>query len=453
MANLYLFGYQKPFVTLGLPLPGVNTKLIEGKWILLAHGGRGSGKSMGGAFKAALYGLLFPGARITVTAPTYRMLADYTLEALFEVFGILGLKPRVHYEYIKNEKIVNLLSTGSKYFLISTDNPEVARGGNLAAFWMDEARESPYTAFTNLSLSLRQGGYPHMGWITTTPVGRLQWIYDTFFTKKREGFNSLTFAAPTRENPFPLPDGMTPDEALAAGKGGGQLLYEANVELLGGANSPLARQELGGEFVVAEGLVFPQFRPDYHVKPVVAWPIKPRYVLAGIDFGWSAETAILVEGYTPIDTQRGYRFLMNEFYETHVTQHELVEVCKLIMKKYNASLFPCDSADPQAISFLRANGIPAYGVKKRNTVVFRKAICSAALLPGEEQLFFVAPHLKDWRIEIENYTESPEREGVNPSEKPRQLHDHMMDAWGYAELAIERFYVTRDQRQKIFLEL
>ena len=70
----------------------------------------------------------------------------------------------------------------------------------MAWFWMDEGAESTGEAFEILQGCLRQAGYPHQAWITSTPKGH-NWLYQKVMTGNPD-YKMITCS--TREN-FLLP--------------------------------------------------------------------------------------------------------------------------------------------------------------------------------------------------------------------------------------------------------
>ena len=160
-----------------------------------AVAGIGSGKTLGGADKTTLYIADNAGAPMMVTAPTYKMLTDATLVSLEQELSKLG---RNFYTLNKAEMTIQT-RTGSKILLRSTDNPDSLRGPNLAAIWMDEAAQSSEEAFKILQGRLREPGYPHQLWITTTPKG-FNWVYHEFAKEQREDYKLHHW--PTWRNPY-----------------------------------------------------------------------------------------------------------------------------------------------------------------------------------------------------------------------------------------------------------
>lgn len=417
---------------------------------LLAHGGRGSGKSKGGAIRGVTYAVSWPGSLGIVTAPTYNLLHDSTVPVLFETLEQFGLVPEIGYTYNRTREEVVLPGFRSKILLRTTEKPERLRGMNAAWFWMDEPRDSPLLAFQNLQATLRQQGYPHQGWCTTTPVGKRHWTYGVFYREKAsmEGYldhlnitadagsaRYVAYPARTRENPF-----------------GGQQLYD-QLAATYGPDSLFSKQELEGDFVLMEGLVYSGWNPAKHVKPRSEWPSQPSQIsriIAGVDFGFRNPSAIVVEGLDKANR----RYLIHEFYQSGLSESELVMEAAKIGQRFKVQLFICDSADPGWIKALRRGGLPARAVKKKtigspNNPSSGIAMCSLALRredPVYGQMFYVDPGCENFRREIESYVWDEARLDLNPREVPRKFGDHLMDAWRYAETTIGRIWDPEAER-------
>ena len=448
--QIQLFGWQGPgprgFVNFGT----ANEAKVE-EWAdylyLLAHGGRGSGKSKAGAIRAVRYMLAWPGSLGVVTAPTYDMLHSSTLIVFMETLDQFGFVRDQDYVYNHTREEIVLRPVNSKVIFRTTEKPERLRGMSIAWFWMDEPRESPLVAFQNLQACMRQQGYPHQGWCTTTPVGKRHWTYGMFYrraaaregylaehglTERVEGARFVAYPARTRDNPF-----------------GGEALYQQMIATYG-EDSAAMRQEMNGEFVLMAGLVYDGWNPARHVLPKKDWPGRPEKIIAGVDFGFRNPSAIIVEG---LDRQYR-RYLLRELYRPGLSEQELVREASALGKQYGIQLFICDSADPGWIKALRRGGLPARAVKKKtvgspNNPSSGIALCSLTLrrtLDDGSGMFFVDPACENFRREIESYVWDEAKLDMNLKEVPRKYGDHLMDAWRYAETTIARLWDREAER-------
>ena len=183
--------------------------------------GIGSGKTFGGAVKGC--SLALPGTLGLVAAPTYPMLRDATLRAYQE---ILGNTMELH----KGE-MLGKLANGAEILFRSADNPDRLRGPNLHWAHLDEGALCPPGTWEVIIGRLRADGGAGPCFVTSTPKGR-NWLY------KHAGEMRI-FRAHTRDNPYLSREFVDSLEASYTGK--------------------FAAQELAGEFVAFEGLVYDEF--------------------------------------------------------------------------------------------------------------------------------------------------------------------------------------------------
>lgn len=415
-------------------------KLVRERLILLAAGGVGSAKSFGGAIRLVRYIAENPGAHLVVGAPTFPMLERATQPAIFTAFRNAGWESNVHYDYIKNRETITFWNECIVWFA-TTEHPERLAGPTLAAVWLDESKDSPEVAFTNLLERVRQPGYPLQFWMTTTPKGRLHYLYKHFFRSD--------YAHLVDQGDVPLLD--SPDEykvytALTKenidpelGEFLGQELHNSMVVVYGGEDTPLARQQLYGEFILAEGLVFDTWNRETFVKPRDQWPAimrtPPDLVLAGVDFGFRAPHAVLTIGYWE---EGPYIALLDEFVKARMPNDDLALVCKQLQKQHDIRVFFCDH-DPERIRALRQRGLRAVRANKHigTPAIISSGLGACALALNSktkdgEQAFYVLPHLGHFISQIEAYVEEDETNiKREASEIPRNFHMDTIAAWRY----------------------
>lgn len=209
-------------------------------------GGLGSGKTWSGATKTILYALGNPGALGLVCAPTYRQMRDSTLREFFKI-----CPPDLIENWNKSEYELKL-KNGTEILFRSLENYDAVRGVEAAFIWIDEANLVSYKAWRVVIGRLRQPGFPHRTWLTTTPRGRTDnWLYEEYVEKPQKDDRAAkqrrTFHARTRDNIQNVGEEYILDlEATYTGE--------------------FAKQELEGEFVdIIEGQVYPQFSREHHV--------------------------------------------------------------------------------------------------------------------------------------------------------------------------------------------
>ena len=431
---LGVFGFQKGFVSSGFDPP------ING-YLQLVVGGTGSGKSEAGAMRGLRYYLHFPKADGLITAPTLDLMHKATLTSLWRVFARAGLQQNVDWDYHKRDEIIEF-SNGARWFLMSADKPERITGMDVAWFWMDEPKDSPVEAFFACCERIRQQGFPHQGWMTTTPIGLDHWTFKLFDSEQEielaagQPVTRRTYHAPTRDNPH----------------GGAQ--HHAMMAAVYGNDELRIRQQLEGEFVRMEGLAYPAWNPKEHMVPVKDWPVKPadiRHVACGVDFGYENPFALLVEGYDG----EGRRYLIDEHYESHLSEDEACAIAEEKMRRWHIERFVCDVEDPRWRKAMIRWGLPAIKAKREvlngrnpSSSISNCALALRHRLKDGSQAFFVNPDMKHFQKEIENYVRNSPQDLRDPSEQPRRQADHLMDAWRYAEMYIKRVWDLPPQTVK-----
>lgn len=229
-------------------------------------GGIGSGKTLGGCVEAILKPQGTYGA---ILAPNYRMLKDATMQTFFEKF------PNVIKEHSVSDK-VSVLKDGKTIFWRSADDPNALRGPNLNWFWLDEADYMSEEVWSVMLGRIRR--HPSSCFITTSPNGDQNWVYQKVYTPYRNGNSGYeVINAKTSENIY------LPTEYL-------QNLKQSYT-------SEFARQELDGEFIGPLGRVM---KKDW-IQNVLMPPPENIQFVVGVDLAVgmksnSDDRAIVVVG-------------------------------------------------------------------------------------------------------------------------------------------------------------
>ena len=211
-------------VKLSVPQYGCITS--EARYRGLA-GGRGSGKTYAGCHMVLVEAQRYPGCTGEIVAPTYGMIEDIIVPTLRECCGPI-------LETFNKSRMVMTLINGSRILLRSADKPDRLRGPNLSWFWVDEAAMLTRYVWKVLIATLREGGRAGRAWITTTPRGKANWVYELFVDAPPA--YHLEHSS-SRDNPFLHPEFLS------------DLQYEYGT-------GRFARQEIEGLFEDEEGTVF-----------------------------------------------------------------------------------------------------------------------------------------------------------------------------------------------------
>lgn len=353
-------------------------------------GGIGSGKSYAGAAKV----LTRIGAKGvgTIYAPTYAMLRDATRRTLLDLLTAHSVPHTLH----KSENSITILSTGHEILCRSLDNPDGLRGPNLEWAWVDEAAYVSREAWQIVKGRVRVGASPQ-AWVTSTPKGR-NWLWEEWerdATGTEFDPSHPLWRVRTDENPE-LPDGF----AQSIGYSGA-----------------FAAQELGGEFVAFEGLVYASFARAKHVRrtDVDGW----RTIVA-VDVGTRNPTAILT-----VHQAGDERIHVGaEVYRRNMSAGEIVEAVRAAADASNAEAVVLDPSAAGYILELQRAGYPA--VKGENAVV--EGI--GRVVDRLEHGLTVDPACVNVIAEFESYRYPDGARADN--DKPVKEFDHAMDALRYA---------------------
>jgi PBSX family phage terminase large subunit len=345
-------------------------------------GGIGSGKTYAGAVKV-LQRLNEPGYGM-IAAPTFPMLRDSTRRSLIQALDSAGIQ----YDMNKSE---NSIKVGQHEIICrSLDNPETLRGPNLQWAWIDEAALVSEMAWRIVKGRVREGD-KQQAWITTTPKGR-NWIWKEWVAEPDD--NHTIYKTRTTENKHLDPD------------------FAASLDYDG----LFAEQELAGEFVSFEGLIYPMFHREHHIKQVdcTGW----RTILGG-DIGARNPTALLTirrsgDGRTHIERER---------YQRNMGADDITDAICDEMTQSGAEV---GWLDPSAKAYIDACVLRGYNVKgANNDVKHGIGVVTTAFADG----LTVDPSCVNTISEFESYAW---QEGATEKDAPIKQNDHAMDGIRYA---------------------
>lgn len=348
-------------------------------------GGIGAGKTFAGVQKVLLK-VLHAGFGM-IAAPTYPMLRDSTRRTLTDQLDILQWP----YELHKGDNTITVTVSGATHEIIcrSLDNPETLRGPNLEWAWIDEAALVSDMAWRIVKGRVRAGPNPQ-AWITTTPKGR-NWIWQEWVQNADE--HHPLYRTATHENPH-LPTDFA--ESL-------------------GYTGRFAEQELGGEFVAFEGLVYPMFNRPQHVRVVdcAEWP-----TTLSVDVGTRNPTAIL----TGRKASDGRRHIESEVYRRGMSSDEITDAIAAEADRTNPEAIYLDPSANDYILALQRRGYPA--IKANNDVIYGIGTVTTAFADG----LTIDPSCVNLIAELESYHYPDNR---TDSDKPVKEFDHAADSLRY----------------------
>src|SRR3990167_770767 len=387
-------------------------------------GGLGSGKSVAGANEAIKLAIQYPGSLGAILAPTYPLLRDSTIRTFFEYLPQELIK-----NWNKTENVLQL-HNGSDIIFRNCDNENSInrlRNIQLGWFWMDEAGLIAEYAWRVVIGRLRQKNAPLKGFITTTPSG-FNWIYDKFAGQEDMTSND-------KKNYFYVHSSSLKNIHLPE-----EYVHSLQSEYSGS----FAEQEIYGQFVGFEGLVYGNFRRDLHVTEFkhegedLAKQFKR--VLIGVDWGWTNPTVLLAIGFD--GDNRAY--IMEEFYQRNCPMDKLCEIARQWARKYSPDWFICDPSEPEHIAAFNAISpitklfpVRAKGANNEIMPGLNKVHSRFDIAGDGKPRIFISKSCVNVIKELESYRYSDNKMDKPIQENPLKVLDHAMDALRYVIMEAE----------------
>lgn len=388
-------------------------------------GGLGSGKTLALCQEALKMARINRGCLGIVAAPTYRMLDDTVIPTFFD---FVCEEKKV--KWSKSKMQVDFRN-GSRIIFRSLEHPDRLRGPNAAWALVDEAPLCRERAFDIVLGRVRD---PRAKLRQVKIVGNprgYNWVYRRFVEDPQPGYKLIRTS--TYENP------TLPPEYISL--------------LRSSYSASLAKQELGGEFISLEGMVYP-FSRKLHVVEGLRERCEEQGLplFAGMDLGWKNPTAVLdfhvsefIDADGGADTEV---YLTGEFYESFVSTERLADR----LKSRDYEWVACDPAGRQRrqeadgksmIRSLRARGAPRIRTRSEGIVTGIKVVSRFMQDDVGRVRFYVDSRCTNYIREVEAYTWQETPEGKPDRENPKEGEDHAMDAKRYFFVVRFPEYVAR----------
>jgi PBSX family phage terminase large subunit len=365
------------------------------------QGGAGTGKTFALCLKALKLSQDNPGSRGMIVSASYRQLQRSVWPHLLGIGAALGLREK--WEYRKSDAEL-VLPNGSVVWLASAENPESLLGADLAWLCGDEPALWKYDAFKYIVGRLRQPGFLTQAAFTFTPKGR-NWAWEEF-GQPHDGLEVIR--ASSLENPFV------------------DVAYKLRLLRTYPKGSVWWRQEVEGDYVAYEGLVYGAFDQEKHVRRP---PEDAVFVWGGLgqDWGW-AHPGVLLAGRQDRD---GVLWITEEVYEPEKSLDWWADQAARLVREQEATQDFCDPSEPGSIDHHRRNGVPAG--KADNAVIPGIQAVASRLTSGK---LFVSPDCLGTIRELLGYCWKRNRDGTSKPDEPEKVNDHAMDALRYLVMGV-----------------
>lgn len=202
------------------------------------------------------------------------------------------------------------------------------------------------------------------------------------------------------------------------------------------------RRFIESEWVMAEGIIFPNFDPTHHVVPWHKLPEMSQIMAAGVDYGTMNPTAVIILG-LGVD---GNLYAVDEWSYSGrdhkpLTDKQLADRLVTFLEQDHA---PGDDrqpdvliVDPSAKNFsveLTLRGMRVIPADNDVTYGIRTV---ASLFGG---YLYVSDRCKRLINELPSYAWDEKALDLHGKEQPIKVHDHAVDALRYAVVTTERYW-------------
>ena len=359
--------------------------------------GIGSGKTFAGCVKAILKAR--SGEPGVIVAPTFAMLRDVTQQTLTDLLNTYN-QP---YKLNKSDGVLEY--SGARIYMRSGDRPDRLRGPNLNWAYLDEAALMREVVWKIIIGRLRIGRNPG-AWITTTPAG-FNWVYEYWVERALKKY-TITHST-TREN-IHLP-------------------AEYIEDLENTYTGEFAKQEIEGDFVAFEGLVYSEFSRNIHV--IDNFDIPEHWMrVRGIDHGYTNPFVCL---WGAID-EDGRLYIYDEYYKKKTLVRDHAETIKLRPNK--AAWTVADHA-AEANAQLNAAGINTSNAQKAVLDGIQRVTSRLKVQEDGKPRLYVTSNCINTIKEAGMYRWAEGRTGVNMREDPVKEYDHAMDTLRYMIMELD----------------
>jgi PBSX family phage terminase large subunit len=367
-------------------------------------GGIRSGKTFAGGQEALYHVVKYPKSAALVVSPTFGMMRDSTLATFMEIcpIDLIGKRRDGTLNYNKDTHDI-IMYNGSIVRFRSADDPNKIRGMEVSFFWLDEGGQLPDDEMWKIGIGrMSQKCAPQKAICTTTPNG-MNWMYDFFIARKENrGLVSVHYAK-TIDNAMNLPRGYI--ESLES-------QYTGN----------FFKQELLGEFVGFEGLVYPEFSIETHVTDNMPRPLDID-INIGMDFGYTDPTVMLAIGKDKADN----RYVFDELYFTNIPLESAKSELQRFVSKYSPKKI---WADPSRPDLIRQMELWGFNIAKANNDILGGIMSVSHYLKvrndGRPRLF-ISPNCTNLISEFQMYRYNDKKKG----EKPLDKYNHCLDSLRY----------------------
>lgn len=283
---------------------------------------------------------------------------------------------------------------GSRIIFKGLDNPEKIKSiHGVSIVWIEECSEIRYEAYTELLGRVREPNMSLHFILSCNPVGKENWVYNTFFTHtdekgkekviqdEKEFYRRRTIV--NKKNGVYYHHSLPDDNPFLPTS------YIRRLDALKQTDKQLWVVARWGRFGANGTRVLPNFTVAKDAKQFKNKinSISAQYHFFGLDFGFEESYNALLS--CCVDDKNKILYIYDEVYMNHITDDRFsqrTDVRSVAERAGRCEKPICaDSAEPKTIQFYRQQGFNMYGAKKyigsrlQNTKKikrFKKIVCS-----------------------------------------------------------------------------
>lgn len=283
---------------------------------------------------------------------------------------------------------------GSRIIFKGLDNPEKIKSiHGVSIVWIEECSEIRYEAYTELLGRVREPNMSLHFILSCNPVGKENWVYNTFFTHtdekgkekviqdEKEFYRRRTII--NKKNGVYYHHSLPDDNPFLPAS------YIRRLDALKQTDKQLWVVARWGRFGANGTRVLPNFTVAKDAKQFKNKinSISAQYHFFGLDFGFEESYNALIS--CCVDDKNKILYIYDEVYMNHITDDRFsqrIDVRSVAERAGKCEKPICaDSAEPKTIQFYRQQGFNMYGAKKyigsrlQNTKKikrFKKIVCS-----------------------------------------------------------------------------
>lgn len=283
---------------------------------------------------------------------------------------------------------------GSRIIFKGLDNPEKIKSiHGVSIVWIEECSEIRYEAYTELLGRVREPNMSLHFILSCNPVGKENWVYNTFFTHtdekgkekviqdEKEFYRRRTIV--NKKNGVYYHHSLPDDNPFLPAS------YIRRLDALKQTDKQLWVVARWGRFGANGTRVLPNFTVAKDAKQFKNKinSISAQYHFFGLDFGFEESYNALIS--CCVDDKNKILYIYDEVYVNHITDDRFsqrTDVRSVAERAGRCEKPICaDSAEPKTIQFYRQQGFNMYGAKKyigsrlQNTKKikrFKKIVCS-----------------------------------------------------------------------------